>query len=196
MSELEKRIEELISQKERVQQISKIKNQNSLGKIEIVDKTVSNLSLSQNVMNKKADIISHLRHAKTAHVAWISNVQILIQLANIEDAKATTPINYTTCAFGKWYYGEGQMLTPFQEYRDIEAVHQYVHNTYLQIFGLYNKKLEGSFFKSIKKLEQERKEKAMQLEIVLKEYSKLMFDLLIALEMKIKRMSDSEIDSL
>ncbi len=194
MSELENTIEQLIARKRRIQQESKYKINGNSSKT--VDNTISPTVNLENATSKRAEMISHLRLAKTAHVAWMSNVQILIQLGNISAAKASTPINYTTCDFGKWYYGAGQVLTPFKEYRDIEPVHEQVHSTYLEIFSMYNQRLEGSFFTSVKKLEKERKEKAVKLEVILKEYSKLLFDLLIALEMKIKRMSDMEINAL
>ncbi len=207
MNELEKKIEKLISEKEQIQKHSKLKLKNN--DLRDVDNVVvrsstkiknTKDSLVKNVgeeaSTKRIKLISHLRLARKAHTAWVSNVQILIQLGNIDEAKVSTPINYTVCAFGKWYYGDGQVLTPFKEYRDIEEVHQQVHSTYLEIFSMYNEKLEGSLFTSVKKLEKERKEKAVKLEIILREYSKLMFDLLVALEMKIKRMSDVEINAL
>ncbi len=213
MNELEKKIEKLISEKEQIQKHSKLKLKNN--NLKNIDKVVvssntktkntkdsltekNNLveNVGEKATTKRIKLISHLRLARKAHIAWVSNVQILIQLGNIDEAKVSTPINYTVCAFGKWYYGDGQVLTPFKEYRDIEEVHQQIHSTYLEIFSMYNEKLEGSLFTSVKKLEKERKEKAIKLEIILKEYSKLMFDLLVALEMKIKRMSDAEINAL
>ena len=194
MNELEKRIEELIARKRKIQKQakSKLKNQKeSLTVNKKIDYKEEGIEET-----RKVEIISYLRQAKTGHTKWLANVQILIQLGNIEEAKVSAPINYTMCEFGTWYYGEGQILAPFKEYIDIDEVHQQIHKTYLQIFGLYTKKLEGSFFKNIKKLEAERKQKAESLYNVLKEYSKLLFDLLILLENRIKKMTDKELDAL
>ena len=185
MSEIEKRIEDLIAQKQQQQQETRNLQQ---AKLEIV----SDLDVAENVKRIKAEIISNLRMAKTSHMRWISDVQILIRLGDINQAKATIPVNFTSCDFGKWYYGEGQKLSNFSEYLDIEEIHQSVHDTYLQIYSLYQKPIEGSIFNSAKKQMAEREAKAKKLDLILKQYSKLLFELLITLEKKVRSLSNEE----
>ncbi len=191
MSEIEKTIEDLIAQKQRKQQESKnIASQRT--KLMIV----SDATFEDNTKKIKAEIVSKLRLAKTSHMKWISDVQILIRLGNVKEANATIPVNYTSCDFGKWYYGEGQKLAEFSEYTDIEEIHQLVHDTYLQIYSLYKKPIEGSLFNSAKKQYAERETKALKLDLILKQYSKLLFELLITLEKKIKSLSNEEVHNL
>jgi hypothetical protein len=191
MNEIEKKIEDLISQKEELQQEAKT-NQNPKSKLEIV----SDKDFNKSVKQIKASMIESLRKAKTSHMKWISDVQILIRLGDIKEANSTIPVNYTNCEFGKWYYGDGQKLSEFSEYNDIEEIHQLVHDTYLQIYSLYNKPIEGSIFNSAKKQKAEREVKAKKLEIILKQYSKLLFELLITLEKKIKSLSNEQVNNL
>lgn len=188
MSELEKSIEQLIAQKEALQQQSK-----DLLAAEPALKVVSDMDMVENAKQIKSDLISKLRMAKTSHMKWISDVQILIRLGDVEQANAKVPVNYTSCDFGRWYYSDGQMLSEYSEYTDIEEIHQLVHDTYLQIYSLYKKPIEGGFFNSAKKQLAEREEKALKLDIILKKYSKLLFELLVTLENKIKSLSDQEI---
>ncbi|HFS67846.1 MAG TPA: hypothetical protein ENK67_06500 [Flavobacteriia bacterium] len=188
MSELEKSIEQLIAQKEALQQQSK-----DLLAAEPALKVVSDMDMVENAKQIKSDLISKLRMAKTSHMKWISDVQILIRLGDVEQANAKVPVNYTSCDFGRWYYSDGQMLSEYSEYTDIEEIHQLVHDTYLQIYSLYKKPIEGGFFNSAKKQLAEREEKALKLDIILKRYSKLLFELLVTLENKIKSLSDQEI---
>jgi hypothetical protein len=117
----------------------------------------------------------------------------IIRLGNIRDAQASIPVNYTLCDFGKWYYGDGQILSNYPEYKDLELVHQMVHDTYLQIYNLYKKRIEGTLFNSEKKQLRQRDEKANKLSLVLTEYSKILFDALLNLESKIMNLSDEAI---
>ncbi len=191
MSEIEQKIEHLIAQKQMLEQQSKELLKNN-PKLEIV----SEEDQKEHSKMIKAEIISNLRMAKTSHMKWISNVQILIRLGDLKQANAQIPVNYTNCDFGKWYYGEGQKLSEFSEYTDIEEIHQLVHDTYLQIYSLYKKPIEGSLFNSAKKQEAERESKAIKLDLILKQYSKLLFELLQKLEVKVKSLPDEVVENL
>jgi len=191
MSEIERKIEDMISQKETLQQQSN-ELLSSQSKLEIV----SDASYDEKARAIKADIISNLRMAKTSHMKWISDVQILIRLGDLKVANTTIPVNYTSCEFGKWYYGEGQKLAEYSEYTDIEEIHQLVHDTYLQIYSLYQKPIEKSLFNSAKKQLAEREEKALKLDLILKQYSKLLFELLAQLEKKVKSLTSDEVMNL
>jgi len=191
MSEIERQVEHLIAQKEQLQQEIKEKLQPKSNLKLVTDDTIVNKSNSI-----RSEIIANLRMAKTSHIKWISNVQILMRLDDIHQANANIPVNYTMCDFGKWYYGEGQKLGEYSEYLDIEEVHQSVHDTYLQIYSLYKDKIEGSLFNSAKKQMAEREEKAQKLDLILKQYSKLLFELLLTLEKKVRALSNEEVINL
>ena len=188
MSEIERKIEEMISQKQSQQE--QLKNKLHIKpKLEIV----SDADFNEKANLVRAEIISNLRIAKTSHMKWISDVQILIRLGDIKVANATIPVNYTSCNFGQWYYGDGQKLSEYSEYSDIEEIHQLVHDTYLQIYSLYQKPIKGSLLNSAKKQMAERELKAIKLDLILKQYSKLLFELLLTLEKKVKSLSNDEI---
>ncbi len=190
MNEIEKKIENLIFQKNQQQNEMNEK----ISKLEVI---TDNKQLKMNdTKTIREEIISNLRNAKRSHMKWVSDVQILIHLGDLDEAKSTIPVNYTACEFGEWYYGDGQKLSNYSEYSDIEEIHQLVHDTYLQIYSLYKIKIDGSIFNSAKKQKAEREEKAKKLELILKQYSKLLFELLIILENKIKSLSDDEVNHL
>jgi len=144
----------------------------------------------------KSALIAHLRLAKTGHQNWMSNVQILTRVGNILDAKSSIPVNFTACDFGKWYFGEGQIIAAFEEYKELDRPHQMIHDTYLQIFELYKKKIEGSIFNSEKKQLKVREEKSNELVKTLIDYSKELFENLALLENKIKALSKEQMDTL
>lgn len=191
MSEIERQVERLIAQKEQLQQEIKEKVEPKSNLELVTDDTIAKKSNSI-----RSEIIANLRMAKTSHMKWISNAQILIRLGDIHQENVSIPVNYTMCDFGKWYYGEGQKLSAYSEYLDIEEVHQSVHDTYLQIYSLYKNKIEGSLFNSAKKQMEEREEKAQKLDLILKQYSKLLFELLLTLEKKVKSLSNEEVINL
>lgn len=165
----------------------------------IIKSEVKPLSISSNILTKhraelsKKEIFLHLKNARISHKKWMSFVQILIRLADVETAKTSIPINYTMCAFGKWYYGDGQILAIFDEYLQIEDIHKNVHDTYLQIYNLYDKKVVGSFFNSEKKQVIARTKKVQSLSTILDEYSKVMFNLLTLVEKSVLNLTDDEI---
>ena len=196
MEDLEKVIEDLIAKREAVSsKVNKeIKEDNKVPAINYNYETKENESnlVYNKIIDKKKDIIKHLQAAKLSHKKWMSYVQILIRLGDIEQAKASIPINYTLCDFGKWYYGEGLKLSFFSNYTEMEAIHKQIHDTYLQIYELYLTPIKGFLFNSEKSQLEKRHKKAMALSQILDEYSKIMFDLLISVEISVKNMSNEE----
>lgn len=144
----------------------------------------------------KRDIVGHLRLAKTGHKSWMANVQILIRSGNVDEAESLIPVNFTSCKFGKWYYGDGQMLSLIEEYQNLEKPHQMIHDVYLQIFNLHKTKIVGSLFNSEKKQIKERERKAASLKRSLISFSDVLFKNLLLLEDKVKKFTDEEINSL
>ncbi len=191
MSDLENEIEALIAKRKIISQKNK-ENFSAPDNYFEIEKDFN----SEVYVEIKKKIIEHLRAAKMSHKKWMSFVQILIRLEDIQAANATISINYTLCDFGKWYYGEGQVLSFLSEYIQMEEIHKNVHDTYLQIYELYVKPISGSFFKSEKSQKQMRNKKALALYEVLDEYSNLMYDLLVFVENTVKEMTKEKILSL
>ncbi len=67
-------------------------------------------------------------------MSWISKAIGLIE--GLEISEDACPLHATECVFGKWYYGEGQILREFQEYQQIEKPHMNLHQSYMQIFKI------------------------------------------------------------
>ena len=200
MNDLEKEIEDLIAKRKKiaakVETQSKEDKQDTTLNIDFDRVANSNIKDENKVFTYKKQIIKRLQEAKVSHKAWMSFVQILIRLGNIETANASIPINYTMCEFGKWYYGEGQVLTIFTEYEQMEDIHKNVHDTYLQIRELYVTQIKGSLFNSEKSQIATRNKKALALYQILEEYSKMMYDLLLSVENSVKSMSNGELKKL
>lgn len=102
-------------------------------------------------MNKE-HIIEHLRMAKAAHIKWVQKAKLLISGLEVEED--AIPVNSTECKFGKWFYGDGQVLNslstnPPECMTKIESLHFQLHDTYLKIFSVYFGKAKGGFFAKI-----------------------------------------------
>jgi hypothetical protein len=198
MTDLEKVIEDLIAKRKNL--ATKVKKetadvkQNFLFEIDTVSE--SNRENVNTTLALKKEIIKHLQAAKASHKKWMSYVQILIRLGDVETANTSIPINYTMCDFGKWYYGEGQVLTIFPEYEQMEDIHKNVHDTYLQIYELYITPIKGSLFNSEKSQLAARNKKALALSQILDEYSKIMYDLLVSVENSVRKLSNEELKKL
>jgi hypothetical protein len=194
MTDLEKVIEDLISKRKnlatKVEKETADVKQNSLFEIDTVSES------NRETLALKKEIIKHLQAAKASHKKWMSYVQILIRLGDIETANTSIPINYTMCDFGKWYYGEGQVLTIFPEYEQMEDIHKNVHDTYLQIYELYLNPIKGSLFNSERSQLAARNKKALVLSQILDEYSKIMYDLLVSVENSVRKLSNKELKKL
>ena len=100
----------------------------------------------------KEHIIEHLRAAKAAHIKWVQKAKLLI--SGLEVQEDAIPVDSTECKFGKWFYGDGQILNslsnnPPECMSQIESLHFQLHDTYLKIFSVYFGKKEGGFFAKI-----------------------------------------------
>ncbi|MCF6350601.1 MAG: CZB domain-containing protein [Flavobacteriaceae bacterium] len=197
-------IDEIIASKEKSAKIAKekrnianrnIANKDILKKDDPLTKPSKILKKSESYITKKK-LIDQLRAAKVAHKRQMAFIQILVNTGNFHDVKATYPINYTTCDFGKWLYSEGLMLASLKEYETIELVHQKIHDYYLKIYNLYKTKITGTLLNSKKKQLVERDKKCNLLWAILKKQSTDFFDYILALEITIKNFSEQEIDAL
>jgi len=98
---------------------------------------------------EKEEVVNHLRAAKAAHIKWVQKAKLLISGLEVEED--AIPVNSTDCKFGKWFYGDGQMLNsltnnPMEAMASIENLHFRLHDVYLQIFNIYFNKSKGGFF--------------------------------------------------
>ncbi len=84
-------------------------------------------------MNKR-DIFLQIQKVYVAHVTWKNAVQKL-HLGIIVDKKQIDLL-YTDCAFGKWYYGEGQYLSGLKSFKDIEPIHRKIHKILQVIYKM------------------------------------------------------------
>ncbi len=198
MSDLENEIERLISEKKRIKEKlsenfnDKDDSHDDNLKISIEKSTESN-PIEVDIIKFKKETLKQLADAKIGHKKWMSYVQILIALGDIQSANAEIPVNYTMCDFGVWYYGHGQLLNEYDRFDEIEEIHQEVHDTYLKIYNLYKNPLKGSLLKSLKKAEFNRQENAEKLAIVLKQHSKTLFEILNDMSDRLKKMSNEKL---
>lgn len=81
---------------------------------------------------KKKEVINQLRKAKTAHIRWRSYAQALVSGITLDEERV--PIVHTDCEFGRWYYGAGQALGGFPEFKAIASPHEQLHTVYLELF--------------------------------------------------------------
>ncbi|WP_417910606.1 CZB domain-containing protein [Candidatus Electronema sp. PJ] len=84
-------------------------------------------------MNNK-DVVSALQNAVRTHKQWVINALALIEGVPLDQDKV--PVKATECAFGKWYYGEGQKLKKASGFKEIEELHARLHTTYMEIVAL------------------------------------------------------------
>ena len=98
---------------------------------------------------EKKHILEHLRAAKSAHIKWVEKAKLLIN--GIEVKEDAIPVDSTECKFGKWFYGEGQLLNSFANNPaecmvKIEELHFNLHYMYMNIFNMYFNKPKKGFF--------------------------------------------------
>jgi hypothetical protein len=148
-------------------------------------------------MNKD-ELITIIRNARGAHKKWVENALSLIEGLPLD--KSQVPVNSTDCAFGKWYYSDGQAFKSLPSYRDIEDHHDALHKTYRAIFVLlFSEEKNESFFSRLfgksQKTSAENQRLAREKFKVLEQQSKVIMGKLDELEKIIVGMSPEQIDS-
>jgi len=103
------------------------------------------------VMDKE-HILEHLRAARSAHIKWVQKAKLLVSGLDVEED--AIPVDSTECKFGKWFYGEGQVLNalsnnPIEYMNTIENLHSNLHDKYLQIFHIYFNQGQKGFFEKL-----------------------------------------------
>lgn len=153
-------------------------------------------------MNKQ-HALEHLRVAKASHVAWTQRAKMLIKGVDID--KNSIPVSSTECAFGRWFYHDGQKLNglsnnPMECMTEIEQLHFQLHDVYLNIFNIfYNKPKQGFFSKLFgekREVSSHEREMAAKYYEELESVSHKLLDQLNRLERRVIALPDQKIDAL
>lgn len=143
----------------------------------------------------RQEILTQLRRAKSAHLQWRAYAQALI--AGVPMQQEQVPLAHTACAFGKWYYGEGQALAGLATYPGIEAPHETLHRIYLEIFKLLFSDQERSLLSRLfGKASAQREKNRHQAEALMTQLlgvSTTMLDALAQLEKEVMETPDQEL---
>ena len=89
----------------------------------------------------KNEILTNLDSAEVAHLAWVDKATALVHTSN-QITKNEIPLESTSCSFGKWFFGVGQVLFCIMSeelVKNVEQTHQELHNSYHKIFKIYFK---------------------------------------------------------
>lgn len=87
----------------------------------------------------KNEILSNIDAATIIHLAWVDKAGSLVHTDN-PITHNEIPLESTSCSFGKWFFGAGQVLTCIMSetlIKEVEETHQELHDSYLQIFKIY-----------------------------------------------------------
>jgi len=152
---------------------------------------------------KKDEILEFLNDVKVAHTKWVDRADNLMKGIDIEDK--ATPVDAKECAFGKWFYGDGQKLNvlssvPLQCMQEMETTHADFHKSYLSIYNVYFSEKKGgflsNFFKGKKELTPEERNFVEEKYKEMKELSKKLVDEIDRLDRRITAISDERIEVL
>ncbi len=145
----------------------------------------------------KEETLTQLRNAKKAHVKWVQRARALTEGLPIE--KEAIPMDSTECAFGQWFYGEGQKIgiMPGMEcFKEIERKHSELHEVYLKIFKIYFGDMNRSFFSKLfnlkKKISEPEHDIAVEFFGQLKKISEELLLHIERLERRISAMAEAD----
>lgn len=142
-------------------------------------------------MNKK-DIIVKIRFARASHMKWKSYAQIAIGGLIMDTNQKNIPLIQTESEFGKWYYGDGMVLSMMPSYITIEEPLENVFSIYLQIYTLQRAKHKGGFFGFFNSDDKKRLKEIEILTSNFGEYNKILLDSMHQLEMEVMHLSEIE----
>ncbi len=152
----------------------------------------------------KENVVKHLRAAKSAHIKWVQKAKLLISGLEVEED--AIPVDSTECKFGKWFYGEGQMLNslsnnPPECMTQIESLHFQLHDAYLKIFSVYFGKKEGGFLQKLfgtkrKTVNEHEKQAAVTYYNTMEGISKELIDEINRLERRLMAIPEDKIKNL
>jgi hypothetical protein len=82
----------------------------------------------------KQHLILQIRQAYISHIKWRSTAKAIHMGLPIIEKEVAQSIS--ECDFGKWFYGEGKILSDFELYHTIDKLHQKIHHIYQSIYKL------------------------------------------------------------
>jgi len=153
----------------------------------------------------KEEILDQLGAAKTAHIKWVEKAKLLINGLDIKEN--AIPVKSTDCQFGKWFYGDGQVLgtlsnNPMECMHEIENLHFNLHDIYLNIFNIYfSEDKKQGFFAKLLGLKRKQPSPS-EIELAKNYYEKMenvstkLLDEISRLERRLIAVSDEKIESL
>lgn len=151
----------------------------------------------------KTELVSTINAAKDAHKKWVNNAHALIEGTILD--KTLVPVMATECKFGKWYYARGQMLKRITYFKEIEALHNDLHKTYMDIFAILfsekqqalvmNSSILGKLFGHAHNKSEDDKQLAIGKYQILDRQSQQMIKKLDQLEKLVSAMSDDQLES-
>ncbi|EGV31373.1 hypothetical protein ThidrDRAFT_1995 [Thiorhodococcus drewsii AZ1] len=146
----------------------------------------------------KKEILTQLRAAKTAHIQWRSYAQALISGLPVDQDHV--PVVHTTCKFGKWYYGPGQVLSSLSAYEAIDVPHETLHQLYMKIFNTLfsedDRSMLQRLFGSKGQLDKKRRQEADIMMQNLLAVSRTLLEAIALLEQEVMQLSDEELAEL
>ncbi len=80
----------------------------------------------------KANILKNLQKAKPDHIELIKQGHKLLE--GIPQSQLLKPIGCDACAFGKWYNEEGYKLVNIPLLKELEELHQEIHQNYTALY--------------------------------------------------------------
>lgn len=81
----------------------------------------------------KQDLLTTLRQAKDAHLAWRDHAELLIK--GLEFSLAKAPVEQENCEFCKWYKGQ-EAFSCLDNYELVDETHKMLHAIYYEIYTL------------------------------------------------------------
>ncbi|MFK5975337.1 MAG: CZB domain-containing protein [Sulfurovum sp.] len=97
------------------------------------------------------EVLYQLKTGKAVHSGWLQKAKQIIDGFTINET--STPVASTECAFGLWFYTEGQRLCKLrnnspQSMKSVETLHYNIHEIYQDIYYIYYGGKSKGFFSS------------------------------------------------
>jgi len=148
---------------------------------------------------KKNEIVQKIRLARLAHVKWVQRAKSLVNGVPIKEEDI--PLTSDACEFGKWFYSDGQILLAIfneRSVKEIEDLHNQLHNEYMKIFSIYFDMSNIGFFARLlskgKRVSEEEKKRAKSYLNLLEVTSNKLIKKLNIMETKINMVKDGSLE--
>ena len=149
------------------------------------------------VLMNRVEAVHRIQEARQAHTQWVGHARKLISAPAMD--KDLAPVLPTDCAFGNWYYGDGQLLSFLSPFQKIEIAHDELHRIHTEIFRKLFKETRHPFLlnffrKSDEQTLADKTKEAKQLLVRLEEASEEIISHTQSLENEISELGDEDFD--